>query len=118
MLTVARMRPFNKNIRIYADSLTEIKRGLARAAERVTDEGERYAGHVVKPGNLLNALVVWFLKLPPDEQGRIAREGLASLQAVQDSDPAPIVPSVASSAPRELGTARGGHRIKRPGVES
>ena len=43
------MRNFNKNIRIYADSLREIKRGLNRAAENLSDAGERaYPSFIVQ----------------------------------------------------------------------
>ncbi len=82
------MRNFTKSHKLQADSLVEIKRGLIRASESLTDSGARYNTRPIKPGNLLNALVVWFLRQSPADQSRIAREGLASLQQIQDSETA------------------------------
>jgi hypothetical protein len=65
--------------RLSAETLESIKNRwddestrLGRAPIRLKCEG-----HVVYPGNILNALVCWYLEQPPADRERIAREGLA-----------------------------------------
>jgi hypothetical protein len=85
------MREVDRRFKVQAESLPEIKRGLRNEAERLSDEGVRFQGHVVWPGNLLNAVLCWFLDLGPAERERIAAVGMRAFEEHLASDqPAPF----------------------------
>lgn len=70
------MRKTAPTYKIQADSIVEVRRGIRDEAERLTDEGIRHLGVVLRPANLTNALMTWYLGLEPDKREAIAREGL------------------------------------------
>jgi hypothetical protein len=71
--------------KIQAWSWPEIQEGLHGASTKLRKH-TRGIGRALQPGPLLNALILWYLKQPEDEQIRIARSGKQGLEWLKETD--------------------------------
>lgn len=73
------MRSFTSTYRLQGLSVPEIAGEFEEATLRV---GRRFQfnGKKLKPGPLLNAIVLWYLRLPEDERVRFSGEWIARLE--------------------------------------
>jgi hypothetical protein len=78
-------REAKETYKIQAWSWPEVQDGLEGAATRLKGH-TRDIGRALKPGPLLNAIILWFLKQPEQEQIRIARQGKMGLEWLKTSD--------------------------------
>lgn len=85
----------HKNYRLTADSLREIRRGLQKETDRVSDDlewdwegGVENAPKTLRPAHLINGLLTWFLGLPEATRTAILRDGLDLYIGRLDGDPA------------------------------
>jgi hypothetical protein len=88
------MRTLDKDCRLSAPSLLEVRRGLSHEAERAHDElGLRVQGPTrasePKGAHVINWIACHFLALPAEERDRIMRKGKEILDLHCDSD-APV----------------------------
>lgn len=100
----------HKDFRISVDSIREIKLGLKKLTNHVSDDlGWEWEGanggepKVLRPMHIANALFTWFLGLPEPAKTAVMRNGLKLYVERLDGDPAA---PFASPAVREI-RARG-----------
>lgn len=87
MITMPRMRTFNKKVRIHGASLPEILQELDRLRVLLR-RGHTIGGRQVAPGPFINSILVWFLDLPKEEQARIFHYGRDRLEGLLAMDEA------------------------------
>jgi hypothetical protein len=104
-------RKADKSYRITADSLREIRRGMTKETDRLSDDlgmdwegGVEGATKTLKPAHLINALATWFLGRPEAERTAILQEGLALYIARLDGLTAAPFASIPRGEPRVKGT--------------
>ena len=78
-------REAKETYKIQAWSWPEIQDGLEGAATHLKGH-TRDIGRALKPGPLMNAVVLWFLKQSEDDQIRIARAGKLGLEWLKKTD--------------------------------
>lgn len=77
----------SKSTQITAPSIDELHRGLVHGlAPELSARGVQFRGRKLRPGPVLNAIVLHFLSMPIDEQERITREYLARYERLLESD--------------------------------
>jgi hypothetical protein len=78
-------REASETYKIQAWSWPEVQDGLERAATDLKSH-TRGIGRVLKPGPLMNAVVLWFIKQPLDVQIEIAQKGKKGLEWLKQTD--------------------------------
>ncbi len=81
------MKMFRKTYRLQADSIKEIGGAYEESAVRVS-HAVRFRGNKLRPGPLLNALVLAFVEMTEEEQERVAQLAVKRLEDVMDDAPA------------------------------
>lgn len=71
--------------KIQALSIPEIQHGLVKAALDLESK-VKFRRNKLKPGPLMNAIALWFLTRTPGAQEEIAREFIAKLEGILESD--------------------------------
>lgn len=79
------MREPNAENRIQAPSIPEIKEGIVASAMRL-GRSIKFRGRKLRPGPLINAVMLQFLTMPAADQERLAREYLARYEAILEHD--------------------------------
>jgi hypothetical protein len=82
------MRSLSDKYRLQALSLPEITDEIEELTRRIVKRGVEFQERKLRPGPLLNAIVLHFLGFPAEEQERIAVESLARLEALLSDAPA------------------------------
>ena len=79
------MREPNAENRVQAPSIPEIKEGVVAAAMRL-GRSIKFRRRKLRPGPLVNAVLLQFLTMPPNDQERISRDYLARYEAILEHD--------------------------------
>src|SRR5208283_612602 len=75
------MREPSENEKLQAPSIPEIKDGLITETVRLA-RLVKFRGRKLRPGPLINAVLLHFLKMPAEERARIAQVGVAAYEAL------------------------------------
>jgi hypothetical protein len=78
---LAMSREPSSDYKIQFPSIAELKDGLASLTNRIARRA-KFRGRKMRPGPMMNALLVYFMTLPEDEQARIIEEGLKRYEAL------------------------------------
>ena len=79
------MREPSENEKLQAPSIPEIKDGLITETVRLA-RLVKFRGRKLRPGPLINAVLLHFLKMPAEERARIAQVGVAAYEALLGHD--------------------------------
>jgi hypothetical protein len=82
---IAMSREPSTDHKIQFPSIAELKDGLAALTNRLARR-LKFRGRKLKPGPVMNALLVHFMTLPEDEQARIIEGGLKRYEALLEYD--------------------------------
>lgn len=106
------MRPFNPEYKVHADSLVEIREAFDDAVKILARGAIRWGRVRIKKVQVLNALILWFLRQPEAVQRDIIGEAMPVLRKhAEAASPQPIEPA---SVPAAVGRKRGfaaGHTV-------
>ncbi len=108
------MKTFSPDHKIHADSLIEIREGFDDAVKTLARGAIRWGTVRIKKVQVLNALVLWFLRQPLDAQKQIIGETMPILRDHFDHGPKPIVPLIAP----DVGCKRAAYAVNQAVVDS
>lgn len=80
------MPNFNKETRVYTDSLIQIAEGIDDLVLRLSRGPIRFGAHKLNKARTLNALYLWFLSQPIEVQDRIMAQTMPILKQHYDAD--------------------------------
>ena len=107
-------RPFDADYKVHADSLIEIREGFDDAVKILSRGTIRWGRVRIKKVQVLNALILWFLRQPLSLQREIIGETMPLLrQMAESADPLPITPSIAPAVGSETKLAAGHTSVNR-----
>jgi len=104
------MKNFNPEYKVHADSLIEIREGFDDAVKTLARTTIKWGRVRIKKVQVLNALLLWFLRQPDSVQAEIIGETMPMLRRHFLEGPLPIDRSVPPAVGRKKGYA-GGHSM-------
>ncbi len=110
----ALMRNFSPEYKVHADSLAEIREGFDDAVKSLARGAIRWGRVRIKKVQVLNALLLWFLKQPDALQREIIGETMPLLRKhVESTEPLPI-----ELVPARVGRRRASHPLHQSVIDS
>ncbi len=101
------MPNFNKDHRVYTDSLIQIAEGIDDIVLRLSRGPIRFGHLALNKARVLNALYLWFLRQPSEVQDRIMGETMPILKKHYDAEERLFIePSSADETKYRGGTPR------------
>ena len=79
------MKKMTRLNRLQSDSLAEVTMGFEQSVLDLSSQ-LRFQGRKLRPGPLLNAIVLWFNEQADEDKARIARIGLTRFEALLADD--------------------------------